>query len=71
MDERSVAQKLIGVGGDPFFAASLGYPPLVDLLPSERERLIREHYAQEYREDLRRIIASGAEVTDEEDGEEG
>ncbi len=34
---------------------------------SERERLIREHYGREYRQELRRLMALG--VTDEEEEE--
>ena len=64
MDERSVDQRLIGVGGDPFVYAA---PALADLLPSERERLIREHYGREYRQEIRRLMALG--VTDEEEEE--
>ncbi len=64
MTDRSVQQRVIGVGGDPFFAAS---PSLADLLPSERERIIREHYGREYRQEIRRLMALG--VTDEEEEE--
>ncbi len=66
MDDRSVDQRLVGVAGDPFFAAA---PALADLLPSEREKIIREHYAPEYREHLRRIVAREPGVTDEEEEE--
>ena len=34
---------------------------------SERERLIREHYGREYRQELRRLMALG--VTDEDEEE--
>jgi hypothetical protein len=62
LSEPTVHQRLIGVGGDPFFAAA---PALAEMTPSARERLVREHYAVEYRQDLRRIVALG--VTDEEE----
>ncbi len=64
MSEHTVHQRLIGVGGDPFFAAA---PALAEMLPSERDRVLREHYAPEYREHIRRIVAAG--VTDEEEEE--
>ena len=67
MDDRSVDQRLIGVGGDPFFAAA---PALADLLPSERERIIREHAAVEYRQELRRLMALGVAEPDELEEEE-
>jgi hypothetical protein len=63
MDERSVTQRVVGVGGDPFAYAG---QPLADMLPSERERLIREHYAVEYRQEIRRLAARG--LLDEESG---
>ncbi len=62
MSGLSVDQRVIGVAGDPFFAAA---PALAEMLPSERDKLLREHYAVEYREHLRRIMAAG--VTDEEE----
>ncbi len=64
MIERSVDQKLIGVGGDPFAAAAT---PLAEMTPSQRDKVLREHYAPEYRRDLRRIMALGVEETDEEE----
>jgi hypothetical protein len=64
MDERSVTQRLIGVGGDPFAHAG---QPLAEMTPSKRDKLLREHFAPEYREHLRRIMAAG--VTDEEEEE--
>jgi len=65
VDRGSVEQKLISGAGDPFLAVA---PRLADMLPTQRERLIREHYAVEYRQDLRRLAALG--LLDEEDGEE-
>jgi hypothetical protein len=62
--EFSVTERVISSAGDPFVGAS---KPLAEMLPSERERLIREHYAPEYREHLRRIVAAG--VTDDEEEE--
>jgi hypothetical protein len=57
---------VVSSAGDPFAYAG---QPLAEMTPSKREKLLREHYAKEYRADLRRIMASGgfASVTDEED----
>jgi hypothetical protein len=60
----SVTERLIGVSGDPFFAAA---PTLAEMTPSQRDKFLREHHAPEYRRDLQRLMALG--VTDEE-GEE-
>ena len=65
MSDRSVDQRPVSVAGDPFFAAA---PALAEMLPSERDKLLREHHAVEYREHLRRIMAAG--VTDKEEEEE-
>ncbi len=65
MSERTVHQRLIGVEGDPFVYAA---PALAELTPSQRDKALREHYAPEYREHLRRIVVAG--VTDEEEEEE-
>ena len=65
MDSRSVEQKLVGVGGVPFFSAA---PALADLLPSERERLIRERCGQQYREEVLRLAAIGHLDEEEEEG---
>jgi len=69
LTDRSVHQRLIGVGGDPFFAASLGYPALAELTPSQREKALREYHAAEYREHIRRIVARFPGVTDEDEEE--
>ncbi len=66
MDDRSVAQRMLGVGGDPFFAAA---PALAELTPSQRDKALREYHAPEYREHLRRIMARFPGVTDEEEEE--
>jgi hypothetical protein len=65
MIDRSVVQRVVSVAGDPFAAAAT---PLAEMTYSQRDKFLREAYAPEYREHLRRIIAAG--VTDEEDGVE-
>jgi hypothetical protein len=65
VDEATVHQRLISVGGDPFVYAA---PALAEMTPSQRDKVLREHHAVEYREHLRRIVAAG--VFDEEEEEE-
>jgi hypothetical protein len=65
VDARSVTQRVIGVGGDPFAYAATA---LAEMLPSERDRVLREHYAVEYREEIRSLARLG--LLDQEEGEE-
>jgi hypothetical protein len=46
VDERSVNERVISGAGDPFLYAA---PSLAEMLPSQRDKLLREHYAPEYR----------------------
>jgi hypothetical protein len=65
--DRSVEQKLVGVGGDPFVAAA---PALAEMTPSAREKLLREHYGRECREEVRRLASLGhLDDLDEDEGE--
>jgi hypothetical protein len=65
MDDRSVNARVISGAGDPFLYAA---PALAELTPSKRERLVREHFGKEYREEIRNLARLG--LLDEEDGEE-
>jgi hypothetical protein len=57
MIERTVTERLISSAGDPFLAVAT---PLSEMMPSQRDKFLRERHAAEYRQDLRRIMALGS-----------
>jgi hypothetical protein len=59
------AVRIITSAGDPFFACA----PTVyaSMVPSERDKLIRQAHARAYREELRSLAAQGVEPVDLED----
>jgi hypothetical protein len=55
---------IISSAGDPFVAAA---PALADMTPSERDRILRDHAASEYRVALRKLAFLRVPGPDDDD----